>query len=152
MNSFPRVRNRFAIRVGPALLKLLPWGAMPLVRRFTESRLQTSHTRPEDLREFHERSKLIGKTGYVRRLEILRSYDIRERLSEIATPTLFLAADQDRLVASVKEGQFMASRMPNAMLRVLEGFGHTCLINHDFDLLGAIEPWLEERAHVRIVR
>jgi pimeloyl-ACP methyl ester carboxylesterase len=143
LNSFPRVRQRIQIRLGPPLLKLMPWGAMPLVRRFTESKMHTSHTSPEDLQEFHERSRAIGRTGYIRRLEILKTYDIRERLEEIATPTLFLAADQDHLVASAKDARFMASRMPNATVEVLEGFGHICLINHDFDLRSKIEPWLD---------
>ena len=142
LNSFSWVRQRLQIRVAPTLLRLFPWGAMPLMRRFTESRLHTSHTRPDDLREFHERSRAIGRRGYIRRLEILRDYDIRDRLGEITTPTLFLAADQDRLVSSEDEARFMSEHMPNASVKILEGFGHICLINHDFDLLAAIEPWL----------
>ena len=31
----------------------------------------------DDLAEFHERSKSIGRQGYIRRLEILESYDVR---------------------------------------------------------------------------
>ena len=73
LNSFPRVRQRIQIRIGPPLLKLMPWGAMPLVRRFTESKMHTPHTRSEDLKQFHDRSRAIGRTGYIRRLEILRS-------------------------------------------------------------------------------
>ena len=144
LNSFARVRQRLQIHVGPPLMKLMPWGAMPIVRRFTESKMHTSHTTPEDLREFHDRSRAIGRTGYIRRLEILQHYDIRERLPELVTPTLFLAADQDRLVRAVDEARYMASRMPHASVRVLEGFGHICLINHDFDLRTTIEPWLAD--------
>jgi pimeloyl-ACP methyl ester carboxylesterase len=143
VNSFPYVRQRVSIRLGPALLRIMPWGAMPLVRRFTESRLHSSHTRPEDLLEFHRRTRGIARSGYVRRLEILQSYDVRDRLHRIAVPTLFLAADQDRLVRSVEEARFMAARVPGAMVRVLDGFGHVCMIHHDFDLLEHITPWLE---------
>ena len=142
LNSFPYIRQRVRIRLGPALLKIMPWGAMPLVRRFTESRLHSSHTRPEDLEEFHRRARAIGRRGYIRRLEILREYDIRDELHRIEVPTLLLAADEDRLVPSVAEARFMAARMPRAMVRVLEGFGHVCMIHHDFDLLGHMEPWL----------
>ncbi len=142
LNSFPYVRQRVRIRVGPALLKLMPWGAMPLVRRFTESRLHSSHTRPEDLEEFHRRARAIGRRGYIRRLEILREYDIRDELHRIEVPTLFLAADEDHLVPSVEEARFMAGRMPRATVRVLEGYGHVCMIHHDFDLLEYMEPWL----------
>ena len=142
VNSFPYIRQRVRIRLGPGALKLLPWGAMPLVRKFTESKLHTSHTSREDIREFHERTKAIGREGYIRRLEILRDFDVRGRLQEIATPTLFLAADQDRLVPALREARFMAERMPRASMRILEGYGHICMINHDFNLLEYIDPWL----------
>lgn len=142
LNSFPYVRGRLALGLGPALLKLVPWGAMPLVRRFTESRLHTSHTEPEDLEEFHRLARFIGRSGYIRRLEILRSYDLRERLHEIETPTLLLAAEEDHLVPSVEEARFMSARMPHATIRVLRGYGHICVITHDFNLLELIGPWL----------
>jgi 3-oxoadipate enol-lactonase len=144
LNSFPRVRKRFQLCLGPALLKLMPWGAMSTVRRFTEWKLHTSTTLEEDLQTFHERSRAIGRQGYIRRLEILQSYDIRSRLHEIELPTLFLAAAEDHLVPSVAEARYMSERMPRAEMRVLEGFGHICLIHHDFDLLGLIEPWIYE--------
>ena len=142
LNSFPYIRQRVRIHLGPALLKLMPWGAMPLVRRFTESRLQSSHTRPEDLEEFHRCALAIGRRGYIRRLELLREYDIRDELHRIEVPTLFLAADEDHLVPSVAEARFMAARMQRATVVVLEGYGHVCMIHHDFDLLEHMEPWL----------
>lgn len=143
VNSFPRVRQRLQIRLAPTLLRLAPWGAMRFVRRFTEFKMHTSHTRKEDLQEFHEMSRAIGRRGYVRRLEILQSYDVRDRLEEIDVPTLFLAADRDRLVRSVEEARFMSERMPRATMKVLEGFGHICLINHDLDLMEILEPWVD---------
>ena len=142
LNSFPYIRQRVRIRLGPALLKIMPWGAMPLVRRFTESRLHSSHTRPEDLEEFHRRTRAIGRRGYIRRLELLCEYDIRDELHRIEVPTLLLAADEDHLVPSVAEARFMAARMPSSTVRVLEGYGHVCMIHHDFDLLEHMEPWL----------
>jgi pimeloyl-ACP methyl ester carboxylesterase len=144
LNSFPCIRQRVRIRLGPALLKLMPWGAMPAVRRFTESRLHSAHTRREDVEEFHRHTRAIGRRGYIRRLEILRGYDIRDELHRIEVPTLFLAADEDQLVPSVAEARFMAARMPRATVRVLEGYGHVCLIHHDFDLLAHVDPWLDE--------
>lgn len=142
LNSFPKVRKPFQLRVAPTLLRWMPWGAMPLVRRFTESRIHSPHALPEDLAEFHQRLRWVGKQGYIRRLEILRTYDISDRLQEIATPTLFLAGELDRLVPSVQEAEFMSLRMPNAAMIPLQGYGHVCLINHDFNLLDYILPWL----------
>jgi pimeloyl-ACP methyl ester carboxylesterase len=144
LNSFSALNMKFRLRAAPPLLRAMPWGAMRMVRRFTESRLHTPHTRPEDLKEFHERARAIRREGYIRRLEILRRYDIRERLPEIQTPTLFLAGDRDRLVPSVTEARFMAARMPRASYRILQGYGHICLIHHDFNLLDHLLPWLDE--------
>jgi pimeloyl-ACP methyl ester carboxylesterase len=143
VNSFPVIRSRARVRLAPLALRALPWGSMTLVRRFTEARLHSPHALPEDLREFHERSRQIGREGYLRRLEILGTYDIRERLSQISAPTLFLAGDCDRLVPSVAEARFMAGRVPRSTLVVLEGYGHICLINHDLDLLDHVGPWLD---------
>jgi pimeloyl-ACP methyl ester carboxylesterase len=141
VNSFPWLARRFQIAVAPWLMRLTPWAAMPLVRRFTESRLHSAHTLPEDLAEFHQRSKLIGRKGYIRRLEVIRRYDIRLQLGSLTPPTLFLAGDEDRLVPSVRWARYMAERTPTSELTILEGYGHICLINHDLDLLDHVGPW-----------
>lgn len=149
LNSFSRVPQRAKLWLAPRALRLVPWTGMPLVRRFTEHRLHSPHALPEDLAEFRQRSKAIGKQGYINRLEILWRYDVRERLHEIAAPTLFLAGDRDQLIPSVQEARFMSARVPDAEMRVLEGYGHICLINHDLDLLDYVGPWwdrVRERA------
>jgi pimeloyl-ACP methyl ester carboxylesterase len=146
VNSFSFVHQRVRLRVTPYLLRAVPWAAMPLVRRFTESRMHSPHAQPEDLREFHERSRQIGRRGYIRRLEILWSYDIRARLPEIEVPVLFLAGDRDELVPSVEEARFMSARLPDAEVQILGGYGHICLINHDLDLLDYVGPWYHRKA------
>jgi pimeloyl-ACP methyl ester carboxylesterase len=143
INSFPVVRRRLRLSLAPRLLRVIPWAAMPLVRRFTESRLHSPHTLAVDLAEFHERTRSIGRDGYIRRLEILQTYDVRNQLDRIRTPALLLAGDLDHLVPSVNEARFMASRMPDATVKILRGYGHVCLINHDFNLLDHIAPWLD---------
>jgi len=145
VNSFPVIRQRVRLRLAPQLLRAIPWGTMTVMRRFTEFKIHSPHTLPEDLQEFYRRTRLVRKDGYIRRLEILQTYDIRERLGEIETPTLFLAGDRDHLLPSVKEARFMAARMPSATVQVLEGFGHICLITHDFNLREHIEAWLGGR-------
>lgn len=143
INSFPRVRKQWLLKAAPPLLKAMPWGAMRFVRRFTEARLHSPHTLPEDLAEFHRRMAWVGKIGYIRRLEILQDYDIREHLGDIEIPTLLLAGDLDRLIPSVQEADFMARRMPHATKVALKGYGHICLINHDLNLLDYISPWMD---------
>ncbi|MDH3378508.1 MAG: hypothetical protein OEQ39_16330, partial [Gammaproteobacteria bacterium] len=78
------------------------------------------------------------------RLEILQHYDIRNRLAALKPPALFLAGDCDRLLPSVFEARYMADRVPHAEIRILEGYGHVCLINHDLNLLDYIAPWYEQ--------
>jgi pimeloyl-ACP methyl ester carboxylesterase len=141
VNSFSRVAERWKLRIAPPLLRAVPWAAMPLVRRLTEHRLHSPHAWKSDLLEFRERSKSIGREGYIRRLEILQTYDLRDRLGQIGAPTLFLAGDRDQLVPSVDEARLMVERVPRAEMVVLEGYGHICLINHDLDLLEYIGPW-----------
>jgi len=143
LNSFPVIHSRLRLLVGPWLLRCFPWGAMPLVRRYTEQHLHSPHASADDLHEFHERSKQIGRAGYIRRLEILRSYDIRNQLPRLEPPVLFLASDQDRLLPSVAEAHFMCALAPRASMEILRGYGHVCLINRDLDLLGRITPWFD---------
>lgn len=141
INSFPWLARRKQIWLAPRVLRLMPWVAMPLVRSFTESRLHSSHAMPDDLAEFHERSRAIGRKGYIRRLEILRGYDVRADLGSVTAPTLYLAADEDRLLPSEHWARYMADRTPRAELEILRGYGHVCLINHDLDLLDYVDPW-----------
>lgn len=144
VNSFPRIAQRIKLRAAPLLLRAMPWGAMPFVRRYTSARLHSPHALPEDLAEFRERAKQIDRDAYIRRLEILQDFDIRERLHEIATPTLFLAGDVDRLLPSVHWARYMHARVGPSQLQVLEGYGHVCLINHDLDLCALIGPWWDD--------
>jgi len=146
INSFARVPQQTKLHLAPLALRLVPWGAMPMVRRFTEHRLHSPHALPEDLAEFRERSKQIGREGYIRRLEILQRYDVREELHRITCPTLFLAGDLDQLIPSVEQAELMSARVPGAEMQVLEGYGHICLINHDLDLLDYVGPWWERVA------
>lgn len=141
VNSFPWLDQRWQIRLGPYLLRLIPWAAMPMVRAFTESRLHSRHVLPEDLAEFHDRAGAIGRRGYIRRLELIRHYDVRDQLSRLVPPTLYLAGDEDRLVPSERWARYMAARTPRSDLTILSGYGHICLINHDLDLLDHVGPW-----------
>jgi pimeloyl-ACP methyl ester carboxylesterase len=141
VNSFPHLDQRIKLQLAPRLLRLVPWGAMPLVRRYTSDHLHSPHTTAADIAEFRERAKSIDRDSYIRRLEILQSYDIRNRLREIAAPILFLAGDRDRLLPSVRWGRYMHERTRESTLVVLEGYGHVCLINHDLDLTEFVLPW-----------
>lgn len=141
LNSFPRFLPQYRLALALLGLRLMPWGAMPLVRRATAFRLHSRHTHGREIRHFLHLMRATTRDGYLGRLAILRDYDLRERLPDIRVPTLFLAADADRLVPAVREGTYMAARVPGATLRILRGHGHVCLIAPDVDLSALLADW-----------
>ncbi len=150
VNSFPFFDERLKLRAAPWLLRAIPWAAMPIVRRYTSDHLHSPHTNREDVEQFRERAKSIDRDSYIRRMQILAKYDIRERLHEIEVPTLFLAGDRDRLLPSVRWARYMHQRVEGSVLEILEGYGHVCLIDHDLDLTEYVEPWWNESVRRRV--
>lgn len=141
LNSFPYFAPQARLWLGYHLLRAMPWGMMEIVRRLTEWRLHSRHTHRNELEEFHRRMRATSREGYLSRLNILRSYDVRGRLGEITVPALFLAADQDHLVPAVEQAHLMASRMPRARVRLLPGHGHICLLAPDLHLAAIMDEW-----------
>jgi pimeloyl-ACP methyl ester carboxylesterase len=143
LNSFPYFAPRIRLWLARYGLALLPWGAMAVIRRATAFRLHSAHTHRDEIRRFLELTASADREGYINRLELLMSYDIRDRLHDLRPPSLFLAAEQDHLVPSVQQAQLMASRVPRATLRVLHGHGHICLIAPQIDLAEIVTAWRE---------
>jgi pimeloyl-ACP methyl ester carboxylesterase len=141
LNSFPYFRPNYRLRLAVAALGILPWGAMGLVRRLTAFRLHSQYTQREELERFLRETGYTTRDGYVGRLRILQRYDIRSRLAEMTTPTLFIAADRDHLVPSVEQATYMVERAPRGRLHVLHGHGHICLIAPNLDLGAIIGHW-----------
>jgi pimeloyl-ACP methyl ester carboxylesterase len=142
LNSFPYFGPQARLWLGYHLLKATPWGMMRLVRQLTAWRMHSPHTGAAELRRFHELMRATTREGYLARLAILRTYDVRPRLPQLDVPTLYLAADRDHLVPSVEQARLMADLTPNATLRVLHGHGHICLIAPDLDLLPLLDEWI----------
>ena len=143
LNSFPYFAPQFRLRLARYGLALLPWGAMPLIRRATAFRLHSAHTQREEISRFMELTASADREGYVNRLQVLMAYDIRDRLHDLQPAALFLAAEQDHLVPSVQQAQLMVSRVPHGTLRVLHGHGHICLIAPEIDLAEIVTAWRE---------
>src|SRR6185369_2836415 len=146
LNSFPYFAPQFRLRLARYGLALLPWGAMALIRRATAFRLHSAHTHREEIRRFVKLTATASRDGYINRLQLLMSYDIRDRLHELRPPVLFLAAEQDHLVPSIQQAELMVSRVPRGTLRVLHGHGHICLIAPDVCLRDILVPWLKTAA------
>jgi pimeloyl-ACP methyl ester carboxylesterase len=141
LNSFPYFAPQRRLRLAAVGLGALPWGAMGLVRRLTGFRLHSPHTHRQEIDRFMKLTARASRAGYINRLKLLMQYDVRHRLHELRTPTLFLAADRDHLVPSVAQARYMAARVPGSVLRVLEGHGHICLIAPDIDLEALLNDW-----------
>lgn len=141
INSFPRFLPQLRLHLAMLALRTLPWQTMPMVRRLTAFRMHSQYTHRAEIRRFMELTADTSRAGYLGRLRILTQYDVRDRLSEIRAPTLFLAAERDHLVPSVEQAEYMAARVPGATLRVLTGHGHICLIAPNIDLEEILHDW-----------
>ena len=146
VNSFAHFSPQILLRLAIASLAILPWGAMPLVRRLTAFRLHSRHTHRDEVRQFIRFTAHASRNGYVNRLRLLRRFDLRDRLHEIRPPALFLAAEQDHLVPAVAQARYMSERVPASAMRILEGHGHICLIAPDLDLEQILHEWLRDEA------
>jgi 3-oxoadipate enol-lactonase len=141
INSFPYFAPQARLRLGYHLLRATPWGVMRIVRHLTAFRMHSRQTHRNELRKFHELMRETTRQGYLSRLSILRTYDVRSRLPELRVPTLLLASDCDHLVPAVEQATLMASLIPGATVRVLEGHGHVCLLAPDIDLARILAEW-----------
>jgi pimeloyl-ACP methyl ester carboxylesterase len=143
LNSFPRFLPQSRLRLATWMLGAVPfpWQAMTAMRRLTAFRLHSRYTHAREIRRFLVLTARTTRRGYLQRLRILREYDVRDRLTEIRAPTLFLASDRDHLVPAVEQARYMAHRVPGATMRVLEGHGHICLIAPNVHLGAILEEW-----------
>lgn len=142
LNSFAHFAPQLRLRLAIAGLTVLPWSAMALVRHLTAFRLHSPHTHRAEITQFIKRTAHASREGYVNRLKLLRHFDVRDRLSEIRRPTLFLAAERDHLVPAVAQARDMSERVSASVFRILEGHGHICLIAPDVDLAKILDEWL----------
>lgn len=141
LNSFAHFGSPARLWLGYHLLRATPWGMMRLVRQLNSRRMHSPGTDTEEIRRFLELMRNTTREGYLSRLRILRDYDLREQLSALQAPVLYLAADRDVLVPSVDQARLMTSLTPQASMRVLEGHGHSCLIAPDLDLSVILDEW-----------
>lgn len=141
LNSFSRFLPQVNLRIAIGALQVMPWSTMPLVRRLTAFRLHSRYTHRTEIRRFLELTRRTRRDGYIARLRILRRYDVRERLSALRVPTLFLASELDHLIPSVREGRYMAERVSGSTLQILSGHGHICLIAPNLDLEQLLREW-----------
>jgi 3-oxoadipate enol-lactonase len=129
INSFPRFRKRFTIKLGALLASGLPFRLLWPVRRVASILgLLVDGVSREDRRVFWKAIRTVSGEAYAQRLKLIAALDLEPRLSEIHAPALFIAGERDLLIPSVREAHAMASRMPNATVKMVKGAGHACLL------------------------
>ena len=141
INSFPFFRSRVRLGLAVAGTTIVPWKAMPLLRRITDSRLHSPSTLREDRRRHDEAASRITRDAYLNRLRLVQKLDLRKRLGEIRQPALFLASEHDHVLPSVDWARYMSARVPASGMRILKGHGHACLLAPDFDLAAILHDW-----------
>jgi len=71
-------------------------------------------------------------------------FDTRERLAQIAAPTLVIGGEDDRMVP-LKFSRTLAERIPGARLVVIERAGHMFPLEQPQQVATAITSWLAEQ-------
>lgn len=142
LNSFAWLERAWRLRLAAEATRRLPWSVTRTVRSLAARRHFSPGTPREDIREATRRvARGATLQGYVNRLDMLARYDLREQLGDIDVPSLFLAADRDAMVPAVRQARFMASRVPDATLHILEGHGHASLLAPGVHLDALLDDW-----------
>jgi pimeloyl-ACP methyl ester carboxylesterase len=74
-----------------------------------------------------EQLRGAGKPGFLQALQSILDYDFRERLPEIACPTLIVWGDGDRLI-SVRDADVFEQLIPDSRKVIFEDTGHMAML------------------------
>jgi pimeloyl-ACP methyl ester carboxylesterase len=90
-----------------------------------------------------EQIRGAGKPGFMQGFEAVLHYDIRERLQEIACPTLIVWGDRDRLI-SVSDADVFAELIPKSRKVVFGDTGHMSMLERPDAFNALLEEFLAE--------
>jgi len=90
-----------------------------------------------------------GKPGFVPALDALTDYPIRDRLGEIACPTLIVWGAEDRLVP-VRDADEFARLIPNARKVVWPETGHVAMLERPAAFNRLLAAFLAEEPGQRV--
>lgn len=142
LNSFAHFGSSARLWLGHQLLRVTPWSLLGVFRRLNAPRMHSINTEPDEIRRYLDLMRSATREGYLARMQMLRSYDVRPHLASLSMPALFLAADRDTLVPSVDQAKLMSERAAAGSMRILAGHGHSCLVAPDMDLAAIIDDWM----------
>jgi pimeloyl-ACP methyl ester carboxylesterase len=90
-----------------------------------------------------EQLRGAGKPGFLQGLQAVLDYDIRERLPEIACPTLIVWGDGDRLI-TVRDADVFAELIPNSRKVVFADTGHMAMLERPAEFNALLADFLAE--------
>ena len=145
VNSFPRFRPRWKIKIAAAFAPIFPPQFIWLLRRGANLLgLMLDGVSVEDRRRFFQAVRGVNHKGHARRLRLIAELDIENRLSEIRAPALFIAGSKDYLLNSVREARLMAARLGAADVKIIDGAGHACLLGNKVILADLLAEWIAQ--------
>jgi pimeloyl-ACP methyl ester carboxylesterase len=90
-----------------------------------------------------EQLRGAGKPGFMQGFEAVLDYEIRERLQEIACPTLIVWGDRDRLIG-VRDADVFAELIPNSRKVVFADTGHVAMLERPKEFNALLAQFLAE--------
>jgi pimeloyl-ACP methyl ester carboxylesterase len=96
---------------------------------------------PENARWLEGILSANDKARMVAAVEAMNAFDSRPWLDQITCPTLVIAGAEDTAVP-LAHAQMLAQGIPDALLRVVDGAGHTLIYTHTDIFLQAVEAFL----------
>ena len=91
-----------------------------------------------------EQIRGAGKPGFLPALQAILEYDFRDRLPEIACPTLIVWGDSDRLV-NVRDADTFAELIPNSRKVIFEDTGHVAMLERPAAFNDLLRDFLAEQ-------
>jgi len=90
-----------------------------------------------------EQLRGAGKPGFMQALEAVLDYDVRDRLPEIACPTMIVWGDGDRLI-TVRDADVFAELIPNSRKVIFEDTGHMAMLERPAAFNALLKDFLSE--------
>lgn len=91
-----------------------------------------------------EQLRGAGKPGFIPALEALIRFDVRERLPEIACPTLIVWGEDDRLI-TVDDADVFEQLIPDSRKVIFEDTGHMAMLERPEAFNELLSEFLAER-------
>ncbi len=88
-----------------------------------------------------EQIRGAGKPGFIEALHAVTSYNVRERLPEIACPTLIVWGDSDRLI-TVRDADVFAELIPRSRKVLFADTGHMAMLERPAEFNSLLREFL----------